>query len=146
VLLPFVAADCLLLLLIMSSADAWIASLGEESSAPSPFTSSVAGLQLSTGVSGSSGEYGGGGANLLFVVDENTLKRLWFVFFLVLVNVAFVGRQSRTPVLPVVLSTCGVVKYESKFQPKLGHFYLWSNDTTGFCEPCFPESLVPQEV
>jgi hypothetical protein len=51
---------CLLLLLIMSSADAWIASLGEESSAPSPFTSSVAGLQLSTGVSGSSGEYGGG--------------------------------------------------------------------------------------
>jgi hypothetical protein len=95
---------CLLLLLIMSSADAWIASLGEESSAPSPFTSSVAGLQLSTGVSGSSGEYGGGGANLLFFVDENTLKRLWFVFFFGSGERRFCWKAVKDS-----SSTCGVV-------------------------------------
>jgi hypothetical protein len=88
----------------------------------------------------------GGGSELVVCCRREYVEASLVCFFLVLVNVAFVGRQSRTPVLPVVLSTCGVVKYESKFQPKLGHFYLWSNDTTGFCEPCFPESLVPQEV
>jgi hypothetical protein len=45
----------------MSSTDAWIASLGDEPTAPSPLSLSMAGLSLTTAGSGagSMGEYGG---------------------------------------------------------------------------------------
>ena len=126
----------------MSDTDAWIMSLGEESTAPSPFSQSMAGLSLSTAATGSSGEYGGVAkrANLLFFVDENSSVRLCF---------GFVGTGTRRFCLEALKggsNTCGVSKHGSKFEPKLGHFYLRSNDTTAFCEPCFSEDLVPEEL
>jgi hypothetical protein len=125
----------------MSSADAWIAALGEEATTLSPLAQSLAGLSLTSSVSGSSGEYGGVAkrANLLFFVDEHTSVRLCF---------GFVGSGARRFCLKPVKSdgfTCGVSKHGAKFEPKLCHFYLRSNDMTAFCEPCFSESIVPDE-
>jgi hypothetical protein len=126
----------------MSSTDAWIASLGDEPTAPSPLSQSMAGLSLTTAGSGSLGEYGGVAkrANLLFCVDVAASERLCF---------GFVGSESRRFCLKAVKGdsgTCGVTKHAVKFDPKADHFYLRSNDATAFCEPCFPVSIVPTEL
>jgi hypothetical protein len=61
----------------------------------------------------------------------------------------FVGSEGRRFCLKLIKrdgTTCGVLKHRYKFEAKPGHFYLRSNDTTAFCEPCFPEYLVPIEL
>jgi len=108
-------------LLTMSAADAWLASLGEDPTVPSPLASSLTGLSLASALSGSSGEYGGGAkrANLLFFNDSAVSSRLCL---------GFVGSGSRRFCLKVlkddVSTTCGVGKHARKFEPKIGHFFL----------------------
>jgi len=127
----------------MSAADAWLASLGEDPTVPSPLASSLTGLSLASALSGSSGEYGGGAkrANLLFFNDSAVSSRLCL---------GFVGSGSRRFCFKVlkgdVSTTCGVGKHARKFEPKIGHFFLRCNDTTAFCEPCFSETLVPVDM
>jgi hypothetical protein len=124
---PFCAVNSFLLL-TMSATDAWIDSLGEDPVVPSHLASTMTGLSLSSAYSGSSGEYGGVAkrANLLLFVDANASKRLCF---------GFVGSGSRRFCLKQIKgegTTCGVGKHESKFEAKIAHFYLRSNDVTAF--------------
>jgi hypothetical protein len=126
----------------MSSSDAWIAALGKKSSTPSPLSQSMAGLSLTTALGSAMGEYGGVAkqTNLLFFVDGGTSVCLCH---------GFVGPESRRFCLKLLKgdsTTCGVTKHATKFEPKTCHFYLHSNDTTAFCEPCFPKDLVTQEL
>jgi hypothetical protein len=42
-------------------------------------------------------------------------------------------------------STCGVLKHSTKFDPQVNHYYLCSNDTMAFYEPCLLQAWVPAE-
>ncbi len=121
----------------MSSTDAWISALGEDS--PSPFTALTAtSVTLTSGDSRATGEYGGGAKRAnLFIVDDSLSTHLCFGF------VGTGGRRFCLKPLKKGSLTCGVAKHSVKFEPRFKHFYLKSTDGIGLCEPCFAESIVP---
>jgi len=56
------------------------------------------------------------------------------------------GRRFCLKPLKSAGTMCGVLKHAAKFEPKVEHYYLRSNDITAFYEPCFPMSLIPDEL
>ncbi len=127
----------------MSTSDDWIHAFAAASLQPSAGSSSVGdsspGLTVLSSPSGSLGEYVGGAKRAhLFLFDP--ALRLCF---------GFVGAGEKRFCLKTCVAedgrTCGVAKHTRKFTPSEDVFYLRGNDTTAFCLPSFPRSLVPPD-
>jgi hypothetical protein len=122
----------------MTSSDDWISSFGTLSLVPSPSPSSSQsspGVTILSGVSSSSGEYGGGVARYF----DATAPAVCF---------GFVGAGCKHFCLKELVVggvTCGVVKHTHKFKPEVGHYYLQGVDRTAYCEPTFNEAIISVE-
>jgi hypothetical protein len=125
---------------MMTPADDWISSFSSLTAATSPSSSQPSpGVTIFSGVSSSSGEYGGGAKRAtLFYFDASAPA----------LSLGFVGLGCKHFCLKVVSSdsgTCGVAKHSHKFLPSLRHYYLWGIDSTAYCEPTLSQDIVPEE-
>jgi hypothetical protein len=123
-----------------TSADDWISSFSSLAVATSPSSSQPSpGVTILSGVSSSSGEYGGGAKRAtLFYFDASATA----------LCLGFVGSGCKRFCLKVVSGdsgTCGVAKHSHKFIPSHRHYYLRGVDSTAYCEPTLSQDIVPEE-
>jgi hypothetical protein len=124
--------------------DEWVTSLTAGVASASPFSEVLGstlslGTSLPSGTTVTSGEYPGGAKqmNLFFFSPATVCLCLGFV--------GSGGRRFCIKPLKGDAVTCGVQKHSSKFTPSDLHFYFRGQDSTAFCEPCYSESIVPEE-